>query len=161
MNNLIDLEDSVTCWICFELFRDPVTLPCSHSFCRECAVGLSKQNSLCAFCRQSFSLPLPESSMILKALVTTFQNQKMKQQQSKLKDLMLIEQDSVFLKLPKDSIWEIFRHLSPKDLGKICFVCKDFNRVANDPMLWRMICQTSFPFCSVDKVCWNVFNSKF
>lgn len=29
-----ELEDQVTCWVCFEVFADPVTLHCGHSFCR-------------------------------------------------------------------------------------------------------------------------------
>lgn len=29
-----ELEDQCTCWLCFELFKEPVTLPCSHSFCK-------------------------------------------------------------------------------------------------------------------------------
>jgi hypothetical protein len=32
-------EDVCTCWVCFELFKDPTTLPCSHSMCR---VGVEK-----------------------------------------------------------------------------------------------------------------------
>jgi hypothetical protein len=29
-----ELEDQVTCWICFEVFDEPVTLNCGHSFCK-------------------------------------------------------------------------------------------------------------------------------
>ena len=29
-----DLEEQVTCWVCFEVMEDPTTLACSHSFCK-------------------------------------------------------------------------------------------------------------------------------
>jgi len=29
-----DLEEQVTCWVCFEVMEDPTTLGCSHSFCK-------------------------------------------------------------------------------------------------------------------------------
>ena len=30
------IEEEITCSICSELFKEPKTLPCLHTFCKEC-----------------------------------------------------------------------------------------------------------------------------
>uniref|UniRef100_A0A8C5PUA3 Uncharacterized protein n=1 Tax=Leptobrachium leishanense TaxID=445787 RepID=A0A8C5PUA3_9ANUR len=52
----LDLIDEVTCAICLNIYTDPVTLPCGHSFCRTCfgavldAQGMSGYS--CPECRE-------------------------------------------------------------------------------------------------------------
>ncbi len=60
-----DALDDVTCWVCFAVFDDPVTLPCAHSFCRHCAQGVLGRAALCPFCRAPFGPPLPGPSPAL------------------------------------------------------------------------------------------------
>uniref|UniRef100_H3A1I9 Uncharacterized protein n=1 Tax=Latimeria chalumnae TaxID=7897 RepID=H3A1I9_LATCH len=47
------LEDEITCSLCQELFKDPVTLRCGHNFCQECVCEnwKEKTSQSCSICR--------------------------------------------------------------------------------------------------------------
>ncbi|XP_077359611.1 E3 ubiquitin-protein ligase TRIM39-like [Festucalex cinctus] len=56
------VEDNLQCPACLEIFKDPVGLPCSHSFCRACVQKWckAKGNRTCPVCRTEFnSMELP------------------------------------------------------------------------------------------------------
>lgn len=62
-------EADLSCSICCEVFRDPVVLQCSHSFCSAClqqywSIGMSRDCPLCR--RRSLDEPVP--SLTLKNL---------------------------------------------------------------------------------------------
>ncbi|XP_078085494.1 tripartite motif-containing protein 16-like isoform X2 [Mustelus asterias] len=54
-------EDSLTCTICLDYFTAPATLPCGHSFCKDCISKNWEQQQAgpglysCPHCRRSFS----------------------------------------------------------------------------------------------------------
>ncbi|XP_064414844.1 E3 ubiquitin-protein ligase TRIM35-like [Latimeria chalumnae] len=47
------MEDEMTCSVCQELFKDPVTLRCGHNFCQECVSEYWKEKTSqsCPICR--------------------------------------------------------------------------------------------------------------
>uniref|UniRef100_A0A8C6SSJ2 Uncharacterized protein n=1 Tax=Neogobius melanostomus TaxID=47308 RepID=A0A8C6SSJ2_9GOBI len=68
------LEQDLTCSICCELFRDPVVLICSHSFCKVCLENWwkDKPQKTCPFCKRRSTKENPPLSLSLRNLVETF-----------------------------------------------------------------------------------------
>ncbi|XP_050930983.1 nuclear factor 7, brain-like isoform X1 [Lates calcarifer] len=67
-------ESFLTCHICSETFRDPVTLSCSHSFCSSCLQQFWKQakNKNCPICKRKSSKDHPVINTSLKELADSF-----------------------------------------------------------------------------------------
>ncbi|XP_037544989.1 E3 ubiquitin-protein ligase TRIM39 [Nematolebias whitei] len=69
------LEDELSCPVCCEIFREPVVLKCSHSFCRACLQQFwnkKKARRECPICRRKCSLTEPTVSLALKNVADTF-----------------------------------------------------------------------------------------
>ncbi|XP_063048422.1 tripartite motif-containing protein 16-like [Engraulis encrasicolus] len=46
---------SITCPVCLDLLKDPVTIPCGHNFCMQCIKEDWKGEYICPLCRHTFS----------------------------------------------------------------------------------------------------------
>ncbi|XP_065118198.2 E3 ubiquitin/ISG15 ligase TRIM25-like [Paramisgurnus dabryanus] len=58
--NLSVSQDQFICSICLDLLKDPVTIPCGHSYCMSCITNCwnqddQKRNYSCPQCRQTFN----------------------------------------------------------------------------------------------------------
>ncbi|KAL0973696.1 hypothetical protein UPYG_G00209750 [Umbra pygmaea] len=69
-SNSIFQEEDLLCPVCYDVFRDPVVLPCSHSACKTCMEEYweHKDHQECPICRKRSSNPLPPVSLTLKKL---------------------------------------------------------------------------------------------
>nr|XP_040035776.1 zinc-binding protein A33-like [Gasterosteus aculeatus aculeatus] len=69
-------EDQFTCSICLEVFVEPVSTPCGHSFCKACLQGYWNHSKkfLCPMCKKSYS-KRPEMSVnrVLAEISSQFQ----------------------------------------------------------------------------------------
>lgn len=69
------LEEELSCPVCCEIFKDPVVLKCSHSFCRACLQEFWNKRKVrreCPTCRRKCSLTEPTISLALKNVADTF-----------------------------------------------------------------------------------------
>jgi hypothetical protein len=139
-----DLEEQVTCWVCFEVMEDPTTLACSHSFCKDCLIKVYKRDPNCPFCRRPFGLPLPDPNRDILELIERIKGPKAAS--SNPDPRVEIEQDSPLLNLPVEVTSHIFDFLEPKQLVGTGLVCHGLHDLADDPWVWKTLCLEAFPF---------------
>ncbi|XP_059213617.1 nuclear factor 7, ovary-like [Centropristis striata] len=67
------LEEDFCCSVCHDIFKDPVVLSCSHSFCRDCLQSwwTGKPTRECPVCMRS-SMSEPPCNLALKKLCESF-----------------------------------------------------------------------------------------
>ncbi|XP_029611105.1 E3 ubiquitin/ISG15 ligase TRIM25-like [Salmo trutta] len=67
-------EEDLSCPLCHEIFKDPVVLLCSHSFCKACLLEYcrGKAEQECPVCRRRSSRADPPCNLVLKNLCEAF-----------------------------------------------------------------------------------------
>ncbi|KAI3370014.1 hypothetical protein L3Q82_024439 [Scortum barcoo] len=67
-------EEDLCCPVCHDVFRDPVLLSCSHSFCKDCLKSWwrEKQTQECPLCKRRSSRSEPPCNLVLKKLCEAF-----------------------------------------------------------------------------------------
>ncbi|XP_062271769.1 nuclear factor 7, brain-like [Scomber scombrus] len=67
-------EEDLCCPVCHEVFRDPVVLSCSHSFCKDCLESWWRQKPTreCPVCKRRSSRTDPPVSLVIKNLCESF-----------------------------------------------------------------------------------------
>ncbi|XP_062401080.1 zinc-binding protein A33-like [Sardina pilchardus] len=72
------LEEELTCPLCLNVFKDPLVLRCTHSFCRGCLEQIDTASSLreCPMCREPSSVDDRVPNLVLRNTCTTFSQQK-------------------------------------------------------------------------------------
>ncbi|XP_053281860.1 zinc-binding protein A33-like isoform X1 [Pleuronectes platessa] len=67
-------EEDLCCSVCHDIFRDPVILSCSHSFCKDCVKSWWKDKEVkeCPLCKRRSSKSHPPCNLVLKNLCETF-----------------------------------------------------------------------------------------
>ncbi|KAJ4921902.1 hypothetical protein JOQ06_022045 [Pogonophryne albipinna] len=68
------LESYLSCHVCSETFRDPVSLGCNHSFCSSCLQKFWEQskNKNCPICKRKSSKDFPWVDFTMKELADSF-----------------------------------------------------------------------------------------
>ncbi|XP_068994522.1 nuclear factor 7, brain-like [Embiotoca jacksoni] len=68
------VESYLSCHVCSETFRDPVSLSCSHNFCSSCLKKFWEQagNKNCPICKRKSSKENPGLNLSLKELADSF-----------------------------------------------------------------------------------------
>ncbi|XP_030275737.1 E3 ubiquitin-protein ligase TRIM39-like [Sparus aurata] len=71
-------EEDLCCPVCQDVFREPVVLSCSHSFCKDCLQSWwrQKQTQECPVCKRRSSREEPPVSLVLKNLCEAFRVQR-------------------------------------------------------------------------------------
>ncbi|XP_034073352.1 nuclear factor 7, ovary-like [Gymnodraco acuticeps] len=67
-------EEDLSCPVCHDVFKDPVVLTCSHSFCKACLKNWwkGKQTHECPVCKRRSSRSDPPHNLVLKNLCESF-----------------------------------------------------------------------------------------
>ncbi|KAJ8261663.1 hypothetical protein GJAV_G00156900 [Gymnothorax javanicus] len=118
------LEDELCCSVCFDIFKEPVVLKCSHSFCKVCLKQYweEKSSQECPICRRKSSLDHPPVNLALRNIVESYLQQKTERETAeKSEALCSLHGEKLLL-------------FCEQDKEPLCFVCQTSKKHRNHPV---------------------------
>ncbi|XP_077073798.1 zinc-binding protein A33-like isoform X2 [Siphateles boraxobius] len=114
MDSLNVSVEELSCPVCCEIFKAPVLLSCSHSFCKECLQQFwrTKTSQECPVCRRRSSRSDPPVSLALKNLCDTFLKERNERRSSGSEEICSLHSEKLKL-------------FCLEDKQPVCLVCRD------------------------------------
>ncbi|XP_035260190.1 nuclear factor 7, brain-like [Anguilla anguilla] len=111
-------ECELCCSVCCDIFKEPVVLKCSHSFCRECVQRYweEKRSRECPICRTKASMKDPPVNRALRSIVESYLKQKTESEADKSE---AVEKTGVCCSLHGEKILLFCE----EDQDPLCVVC--------------------------------------
>ncbi len=102
------------CPVCYTIYKDPVLLSCSHSFCKECLQQFwrTKETQECPVCRRRSSKENPPPNLALKILCESFLRERDEKRLSGSEELCSLHHEKLKL-------------FCLEDEQPVCIVCRD------------------------------------
>ncbi|KAK2850357.1 hypothetical protein Q7C36_009140 [Tachysurus vachellii] len=113
-------EEDFSCPVCYEIFKDPVVLSCSHSVCKVCLQQFwaTKGSRECPVCRTKSSLENPPLNLVLKNLCEIFLQERSQRSSSGSETVCSLHSEKLKL-------------FCLDDQQPVCLVCRDSKKHTN------------------------------
>ncbi|XP_051994551.1 nuclear factor 7, ovary-like [Xyrauchen texanus] len=108
-----------SCPVCFEIYKNPVLLSCSHSVCKECLQQFwkTKRTQECPVCRSRFLREKPPCNLALKNLCEMFVKERNEKERNE-KEICSLHREKLKL-------------FCLDDKQPVCLVCRDSQKHTN------------------------------
>ncbi|KAJ8367467.1 hypothetical protein AAFF_G00317640 [Aldrovandia affinis] len=118
------LEEELSCPVCTEIFRDPVVLKCSHSFCKACLQKCWEQKGSreCPVCRRKSSIENPPLNLSLRNTCEVFLKERSLRATAGSEELCSLHSEKLKLFCLEDQI-------------PVCLVCQTSKKHKNHELL--------------------------
>ncbi|XP_058654085.1 E3 ubiquitin-protein ligase TRIM35-like [Onychostoma macrolepis] len=112
--------EELSCPVCCEIFKDPVLLSCSHSFCKECLQQFwkTKKTQECPVCRRRSSRADPPRNLVLKNLCDSLIKERNERRSSGSEEICSLHSEKLKL-------------FCLEDKQPVCLVCRDSEKHVN------------------------------
>ncbi|KAJ8245672.1 hypothetical protein GJAV_G00273220 [Gymnothorax javanicus] len=114
------LEEELSCPVCSDIFKNPVLLSCSHSFCKDCVLQYWEQKGSqeCPVCRKRFSKEEPPCNLSLRNMCEAFLKERSQRAKAGSEELCSLHSEKLKLFCKEDQI-------------PICVVCQTSKKHKN------------------------------